>query len=599
MSWLRATAALALLGTAVSSALPAGAAPALNDCTRAAWVNNAAALFSDLAGMQCETLEVSQTQDVNVRLVQDARHPEPDLAYFQPLISAAAKRALGAYKAAQPSLALQNVTLIVSPSAAGNAVAAADKGLNGECLVVVLTGSGTAKDPARRDLGVRFAVAHELVHCVQQWSVPQQMALPQGVRKWWVEGTADALATTVVEDPSELSRAITDFEGSLSTPLTQLEYATSVFFTWFAKARGGAGAVFSFMAQTPTSGGETQQRAALVSAVGADALQQFAQDYASGALTTLKGTPYPAPVLDQITITAPTTRMVEQPSFNVLAGKVVVEGGAYKLTASAQGTPAPKFKLGTEAWGDAPAKVGSSCAPGPVLFAGFATGGPSGAKLTIDAAPLDANPAEEMCEMPKPACTPLPKRDPCLVGAWRLDARGVETRVDQALGDTNPAATVNGDVALIIKDDGSSTIDFDRTEGGFDLIVGTTANVAAIYELTFTGKAEGSWSAQDGVFRMCKSSDTVKLTSEVNVFLGGDPITTTTVDEGVGLEDAEYTCAGDQLILKRPFADEGNPAPAFIVFERQGSCAVAPTPSLVALVALAGWRRRRRAPRVG
>jgi hypothetical protein len=573
-------------------AAPVFAAPV--PCTDPAWLASAAKFYDFLTGMTCDDLGSVQASGVTLRVVEDDQHKlsDSDAADFKALTLSSAQAALSKYKALSPWLTYQNVTFVLSPSVFGYSLAAADLGLGTECLVTVLTEAQSLKDPVLRQTALPAAIAHELVHCVQHWNMPQQLVVKKDFRAWWSEGAADLLSHTVFENKAGVMELAGTFEAQSTTPLTRLDYPGYVFFAWYAQKKGDPGAVFTLMTKMPTSGDEQTQRATLLANVGQENLQVFARAYVDGTIATPQGWTLPKPMLPQTTFSGDDTRTQTGATFGVTRGQLVFQDGEYTLTASSTGTPDVKYKSGGGAWGSPPATAGGC--PDPVVYAGFSTG-TADPKLTFTAKKLEQPMTMDCQAPPVVGCQALGEKDPCLAGNWVLDATAAEQLVNAALGgDPNPKAVINGDsVVQLTTADGGAHLAY----SDFDLVVGED-DPASLYETTLHGAIDGDWSTSGGVFRVCPSSDTVVLDTSVQLFLGTDNPKAEASFTGAEVRDLDYTCSGDTLTLKGKgqASTTANGAPLIWVYKRAAGKGCSAVPAGGLLFAAAGLllRRRRR-----
>lgn len=133
---------------------------------------------------------------------------------------------------------------------------------------------------------LRHTVAHEAFHCVQQLTHPRQYA---GIRNdWWTEGSAEWFAH-LAQGGSEFSdEFIAEFDRlSPDTPLTDLAYASLVFFLWFAEVYGPE-AVLLLAEVMPTG---AYGAAELASALPPEAWRDFGWAYLDGAVRFPDGRP--------------------------------------------------------------------------------------------------------------------------------------------------------------------------------------------------------------------------------------------------------------------------------------------------------------------
>lgn len=87
----------------------------------------------------------------------------------------------------------------------------------------------------------RQTVAHEVFHCVQDWSFT---SAPYDTHKWWLEGSAEYFSNVVYPTVNdEHSRTWRFDANSLEKDITQMAYENTVFFQFHANVRGDAATI--------------------------------------------------------------------------------------------------------------------------------------------------------------------------------------------------------------------------------------------------------------------------------------------------------------------------------------------------------------------
>jgi hypothetical protein len=549
----------------------AGAARATNDCTDSSWISHATIFDGDLAGFKCADAGLTAVSGVQLHVMQDSEHPEPDAAAISSLVVSSAKAALDKYRSVGSAIAFHDVNVVLSPYQGEDGVqAGATSDLQNECLVVVFTGGPSVKDLTTRAKELPNNIAHELFHCVQYWNDAQQVKA-DGF-KWWAEGSAEAMSQLVFDNQEHYKTRTEDFEAS-PLPLTKQVYPPYVFFAWLLQDRGPA-AIFPFMAAMPTGSGEEVQQAALLSQVPPEQLNRFAEAFVDGRIQTPQGWMLPAPPsayrVQTFKVGGPDTLSWPVPTptdgglggpeslpFSVQWGEARFEGGVYALTAQDDLTPLSHFSQVPGVWGDKPTRVGAPCGnPSPLRFAAFNN---------------QSSPVHFVLQAKRDASVvsgPLPDHDACLAGSWVLDATAVENRVNAAVGDPNPPAVVNGDVSLAMPSDGKALV---YKFSDYDMGVGFDSPAATLIDLAITGQVNGSWSSSNAshTLRMCPDSSTVVAKTTVQVFTPQGTVESVTSLTSSDLIDTSYTCTPTQLTLTVPGQAAGSGGTT--VYKRPGT----------------------------
>ncbi|MDW3214897.1 MAG: hypothetical protein R8G01_12920 [Ilumatobacteraceae bacterium] len=82
----------------------------------------------------------------------------------------------------------------------------------------------------------RQTVAHEVFHCVQDWSFT---SAPYATHKWWLEGSAEYFSNVVYPSVNDEHGWTPSFDSnSLRNDITQMSYENTVFFQYYANIRG-------------------------------------------------------------------------------------------------------------------------------------------------------------------------------------------------------------------------------------------------------------------------------------------------------------------------------------------------------------------------
>lgn len=588
-----------LLVVVAGAATPASA-DTFADCATFTWAAQFGQVEPDFLTMKCQELTRGTAVGVSFRVVQDTQRVDSAAADFQAAIVTATAAALTKYSAVgPPSQQLHNVTIALDAQKPPkvSALATTWSGDGKECLIAVRTQTSDFANPVTRAARLPIVVAHELFHCIQQWNAPAQVAVDKPAL-WWLEGSADAMSLLVYDDQPNLQLSADGF-AQTPKPFTQFKYETWVFFNWLSNLKGPS-AILDFVLKMPTSGGETEQRAAMLSAVTLLELQQFARDWVDGVITTPQGWSIKAPELTahQLIFSSSETKAVETQPFGVLAQLVSFRNGVYSLESVKPPTPAPTWATHPQQWrNDPPIATGVPCGNGqPVTLAAFITEpAPDFSIKATHAADGDA---------------PLPDHDSCLAGSWSvdIDAETQQLKATVPNIDTGKNITVAGDITLDLDSKGAGKMSFNSFVATFNT---TTPNAAFIFE--YDGAIEGGWSNSGGTFRLCPTSDTVGIKTTTFAILNGNAVPNVVYTDGAQVRDLTYTCSGNRLTLS-PKAllqgdggtgDEGSTSKnlswRFTRVGTNGAAGCSTVPSGLVLVttlaALAHFRRRRPAAR--
>lgn len=133
---------------------------------------------------------------------------------------------------------------------------------------------------------IRYAVAHELFHCVQQATLSVgQNASQSRSGLWWGEGSAEWFAALVAGAQERWARA-PSFERAVARgdALYEMSYQMAVFFYWHHESHGGAGAMLPFLHQMSEGGAAIAQQLAMQRALAEDEWLAFVKAYDDRAI---------------------------------------------------------------------------------------------------------------------------------------------------------------------------------------------------------------------------------------------------------------------------------------------------------------------------
>lgn len=425
---------MALAATLLVAFAPQPAA-AFNDCAAPGYLAEVDDRFADtgFACIEAARFGISTPKGSReVRIVHTADLPTTDLPAMLREVrrgvqqSAAGLSALG--ELAPDDITIWISHLLPSPAAVpegedddfdllGQAATVGDG-----CLFAVYPGA-----TGRRALAA--TTAHEFFHCVQASELPASYGARAGA--WWQEGTADWFATLAVHD-ADISAAIDAFDAaSPDTALTSMQYASVVFFSWLAQARG-AEAIVQLMRAMPAAGGEAAQQQALASFMAPAQWQAFAQDYLDRRIRRPDGRVLAtAPFAGDIYVwsDARSAHALSARPFVLARAQLEFACGNWSIRET-RASGARAYREQGASWQDAlPDRivVGAS---GPRLFQMAGFGSESGGVAVSVEAIKDAC---QSCGTPDRAAEDV---NSCLIGSWELVSGGYGAEIRRQLEKT-------------------------------------------------------------------------------------------------------------------------------------------------------------------
>lgn len=303
----------------------------------------------------------------HVRAVKDRATNNPEADDQAPLFLDAVTRAMEAYAAL--GFKIGHVSLVFYPgrdavvemgsgretgAPVPQPMARASVYSPAECLILLPLTGFTPEQTRDYAPELRFTVAHEAAHCIQDWNWQRQAIFLFAPGGWWTEGGADAFASAVF--PLErLTRAfIADFDRqSARTPLTSLAYETSPFFMFLWREQRDRFTALMHCVTTGQPGiGSDMEGDCLRATVGADALRDFAIAYFDKAIMTLNGenagvAPAPGEAVEGQA--GPLTLTADAPVFALWRSRLSLGPGRWHLAVNDAG-PAIAGARGPEGW---------------------------------------------------------------------------------------------------------------------------------------------------------------------------------------------------------------------------------------------------------
>ncbi|MFO1201261.1 MAG: hypothetical protein U1E58_01345 [Tabrizicola sp.] len=407
----------------------------------------------------------------------------------------------------------------------------------GECFVRI----NSAKALTTSADHVQTIIGHELFHCVQAASFPDQLQTGGEASKWWVEGTASFFGNLAHLTEKDIDDLGTAFATQIQTkPLTRLPYASMTFFAFLWQ--DGPGTMAQFFAGLPTTTGEDAQMEAVLASIGPEKLQLFAQAMVDGTVAMPDGTHFPA-LPEPATTTFQSDGKVTFPSapFTILQHALHFTAGNYSVGtgieffSKTQGSDAP--------WEPLPYDIApEDCKDVTMLHI---------VRFDTDTIPSAvARPLNATRYLPCWECTKLPKMDQCLVGKWRLSN---ESLLSYLTTKNTPEATfrdVKGEIFLQLNADGSGQWVAEDVAIDATVIPKKTGPALQAFDILVEafGIDEAEWSGTGGTANLCVASPGIDFTTTVsNTLIGSFTNQVTGMAQNMSVA---YDCAGNTLALQ-------------------------------------------------
>jgi hypothetical protein len=535
----------------------AAAAPPLADCKHPFFGKQWAG--SD-KGFDCTEIASQSVQtsggEIIIRAIRD-KTTDPQIVAQQAQLSIeATAESFALYDKLGLGFKFQNVTLImIDPVLAmtipwrkkANEILADANGYTFATDCIVRVAVGNIENDSSDDvlLNYRNTLAHELMHCVQNWTWPEAAKLYGEGAEWWMEGTAEFFSQLVYETPGRSQLFGEQFGKSWANdkPLTAMEYENIVFFAWLWQQ--GPNAMLDFFATLATWKGAGPQQDALRTAFSDETLTKFVRDYMDSKVALPSGSVvFKAWPGQPYLVDGDDTISFERQAFQIERKSILLTNGVYNIIATGQLDWSKRPIEGGE-WTDIdPMETVDACEKPVTLVV---------ARLRIDKLPsaitLVRNPAKTC----KP-CITYAQRDKCLAGKWALDGQAVidmlngwrdedkmtEANFDSAAGKAFLVFQENGDMQIVFEDfriGSSVTMDIDKGIG-----------VSAAIVTSITGIDTAKWTTSGTDLAICPYQQNTEITVTVEVENGPS---TFAKQAGV-LQNApfSYTCFGDTLALE-------------------------------------------------
>ena len=368
----------------------------------------------------------------------------------------------------------------------------------------------------------RQTVAHEVFHCVQDWSFT---TTGYDTHKWWLEGSAEYFSNVVYPTVNDEHGRTWEFDAnSLDKNITQMAYENTVFFQFYANVRGdaatidllrnvsAAGATVDAIASTP--GMEQLWRDFVVAGV-ADAIYDTGGGTVGGfdrfksiiAVDSVQSVPF-------------ATSPMQAPRYPVryMKGKLYeqsTDDSSHLAVARAN----EARDLG--AWTEMPAEVRPTCELNRTFIA---------VPFTVDGA---RTPTANVGTAEQAVC------DPCLLGTWALQ---LGTFSDYIMNVIESGGEDTGGFTMVI--DGSYIFEFEAN-GALSAVKDMTVrvameNVGSGPATSLTGTESGRYDADGGRISVTGWQGTTTAT------VGGYSSSVFSDDQG---EATGYTCEDQVLTL--------------------------------------------------
>ncbi len=488
----------------------------------------------------------------SIRTIRDAATDEGLLALYDPEAEDAVVKAFQFWAASRPALGWRNVTIVLhSPEtkAPVKAFASADTDtMHHECVINVYLSEMEKAPPDEVHPNFLFTMAHEAFHCVQQWNWPASHAFHETTSKWWVEGSADFMASTVFPNTATAALIYQKFDlNSESVPLTRMEYETGVFFTWlWSKGPNLVWGLFDALPKGGDAGSEEAQQASLRKSVGEDLFQEFAQDYVDGKIIDPHGKPLGVNPVFTSTIVFNDTgerEFIAQP-FTIMRRAIRFERGQYMTATQAAKTPTYAVRLfeAQGAWGPFPDDISPGCEGDETFLLASMPVEEGRNQFRLSA--INTSPC------PKPCMVEADQIQQCLVGRWQVD-QGMEMGLMTIyLTGTMRDMTLGGDIIITFNKEGTTFVEFSNFFFG-----GTTDSTGMDIKILLeaAGTDQGIWSAAGETLSWCPKVQGVEFTSTVT--LPGQSPVSQKFQGYMQNAQYEFTCDGDIAWITFPTDD--------------------------------------------
>ncbi len=336
-------------------------------------------------------------------------------------------------------------------------------------------------------------IAHEVFHCIQGATWPDQTKQYNKGATWWVEGTAQYIANWIYPASEDLDARVKSFAVQLQTvPLHKSSNngGSVVFFAWLASNK--IYPIFDFIKAMPTVPGEEAQRTALLSQVPYYLLAEFPRDFVDGVITMPDGYVFKKPVpVQKHDVISSGPLVIQATPLTMILWDVTFIGGGYYVTG--QGAPDVSYRKASGPPSDWSSigliNIDQNCEADTTLrFAGMGFGtGPE--PVTLDATKLPG------CE----ACFVASDRDACLIGTWVAD----QGDLGRVIYDMAPASVsdveVSGNFGVKFDPDGKAFFGFHKLR----IKLNYTDEGVSSTAIDIGGSVDNTWTTDQQALYMC------------------------------------------------------------------------------------------------
>ena len=338
----------------------------------------------------------------------------------------------------------------------------------------------------------KFTISHEFFHCVQFSSFDRGEG-GVGVA-WWVEGSAEWFASLTYPGSALSDEWVAGFDDiSATTPLTQMEYETVVFFWWLSQNFGN-GRVVGLLNAMNIRGSQDD---ALASVISEQDFLRFVTDYLEQKISQPGGRAAASTPLQDEIIDITDDRDIRLEARRFVAYRVLLKFacGGWSINEHERKGAYKALRLPSGEWQELPAEFRSD-SEGKIefLLAGAATDG-DGFSLSFKAVKQLCVP----CQLPDYSDGP----EACLIGEWHLASGGIGARIGEMLGDVPELSGVDYpdlDGLLILRRDGSFTLQADD-DGSMQTTTPSGGMFSA--DMSISMEKEGTWSVNGDKLVQC------------------------------------------------------------------------------------------------
>lgn len=525
--------ALTALASTLLAFRPVTAAPL--DCKSPEFVT----LVGGATPFDCVEMEshalATTGQPITIRLVRDSRTDPQQVQQYGPQAVAAAETALAAY-ASLRSFTFNDISIVLMNPAEpwpAHDLGYQSNAASGECVVRVFGGEHDTIQLGDALAAYNLTVAHEVFHCVQDWTWPAAKALYGKGAAWWVESSAEYFSQRVFPDANRMAFWSKAFNDAIAkTPLTEQPYAAFVFFAWADAVQPGR--ALAILDEMPKSGeGEDRQRRALLNVVNGVEMQTFAQAWADGAIPLPGGGVSVAPQPQESeTVDQEKDLQFDRRPLAIQLKSVQVAKGEYVALEYGGGSVSATQRAATGgAWDSIPLKIAAESCDDVLNL------------LMVRMPTTEDNTAMKLqFKLTKPCekCFASEVRDACVIGKWRLDNDTLMSFLNSSNPKNTRYTSVGGQAFMVFDKQGQAQLVIE----GLDIqaVVEIPGSPVSHITVQADGIDMGAWSADQGKLTYCAEGSGVEFTSKVAI---EDIENEQKVTGFMQNSDHSYICAND------------------------------------------------------